>query len=223
MEHIQLDPFLENWKRVMATAPTIMKMVRVIGGVASITNGRLLLRCQTGADVADGFYKMVGTNNRLIPITEFDHGRVWSRSSNYGYWGNNMVMYPDIEQFNPRFETLSPFCEIDKPLMKTMMAICEHIRRLDGNLLLGDNYLTMRQKPHEDLTLTFNFSIPNGDEYMIDPEELKLALVEMMRYDRVFLTRKESDVSQPLILGLNWGQCALISTDKILREEKGLI
>ena len=217
MNQVQLDPFLENWKRVMATAPSIMKMVRVINGVATVTNGRVFLRCPAG-EVEDGFYKMVSTENRLIPITEFDHDRVWSKSSSYYYSDNPSLYFPDIEQFNPGFDRLKPFCALDKKLIQNIMSICNHVRKVDGNLLLGDNYLTMQQRPHSDLTLTYNFSVPNGDEYIISPEELKLALIEMLRYDQVYLARKESDSPQPLVIGLNWNRCALLAVDKRSRH-----
>ena len=217
MNQVQLDPFLENWKRVMATAHTIMKMVRVIKGVATVTNGKVFLRCPAG-EVEDGFYKMIGTDNRLIPITEFDHDRLWSRREQY--WGSPQLFFPDVEQFNPRFEMLKPFCALDKKLIQNMMAISEHVRKVDGQLLMGDNYLTMQQRPHGDLTLTYNFSVPNGDEYVINPEELKLALIEMLRYDQVYLARKESDSPQPLIIGLNWNRCALLAVEKRSRDRQ---
>jgi len=222
MERQVLNPFLENWKRVLGTAPSPLKSIRVLSGVATILNGKVLLRCPVGDDTPDGFYKMAGTENRLIPVTDWEDHRMWETSSYWNMRSSELYrFFPDVEQFNPRFEGLVPFCCLDKSTMRGMISICEHVRRYDGTVLMGDQFITMRQKPKEDITLVHNFSIPNGDEYCIGPEELKLALIEMMRYDQVYLSRKQSDRDQPLVLGLNWGQCALVKVSVCNQYREG--
>ena len=209
----QLNPFLENWKRIMATAPSGLKYVRVIRGVATVMSPKVMVRCPVGNDTKDGFYKMIGSENRLIPVTDFHTSSFWSK----GYWGDEKY-FPDIEQLNPGFDKLKPFCSIDKGSVKNMLALCEHIRRLDGTVMITDSCMTLRQRPNEDLTLTFNFSLPNGEAYVLDPTELKLALIEMLRYDHIFLTRQDSEGTLPIVLGLNWEQCALVQIEKCIQN-----
>jgi hypothetical protein len=62
------------------------------------------------------------------------------------------------------------------------------------------------------------FSFPdrlpiNGHSIVFDANNLKLVFIEMLRYDQIYIgydNRTIDDNHQPLVLGLDWGHCALI-------------
>ena len=59
----QIPPYLiNNWKRVLAHAEEYLAKIRIINGVATITDGKIILR--SPVNLSDGFYQ-IGQGNQL--------------------------------------------------------------------------------------------------------------------------------------------------------------
>ena len=193
-------PFLrENWKKVLASATKeSYRYVRVLNGVASVTNGHVLLR--SPLQMADGFYH-ISTQNELFPATPF------------GY-----LSYPDFEQVRPPFAKMTPFCEIrcNAPVNSTltlidaMSALCQTAKRVLANIVIDKQGMFWQQNTNEFLSFPFN----TPSEVVLNAGSLALVLDDLRRYDVVYLSREDrSDFSEmPLVFGLDWARCALIHT-----------
>jgi len=183
--------FRENWKKVMAsTEQSKYKLIRVRDKVASITNGKILLRTPVPED--DGFYTL-GSYNQMLPNQ--DH-----------QW----MSYPDIDQSRPDFDKLKPTCQIPREVLGQMGQFCEAVRQRKGLVMMDVNGMSMVQ----DGNLAYNYPFNIKNEEIFNPNHLKLALTEMLRYDFVYVAKERGSLyvedTYPLILGHDWGRCALI-------------
>jgi len=178
----------ENWKRVLATdCQDRYKFVRVIRNVATITNGKLMIR--SPVPEKDGLYVITSTNS-LTPTKT-----TW-------------INYPDVELVRPPFESMRPFCTLKNTVVHDMVNFAEQVRRVDGYIVIDHEWMCMRQKPEFHIKYPFKVS---GDPITLSPNYLKLALIEMLRYDFVYMSREESlDKQTPLVFGHRWDTCSLV-------------
>lgn len=190
---------LDNWKRVLATAPESgLKFIKVYGGVASITNSNVILRARL--NLPDGFYRVdrAGSFIRTDPRPDY----AWERP------------YPDIEVFRPPFETLKPMSEapreeIKKMIIFTRQAIDEsaqsihfHSRGLYFRSNGGDRHF-----PY-----VFEITMP----ILVNPNQLSFALMEVLRYDMSLFYREEvPNKNTPLIIGHRWNSCAMVKVQRL--------
>ena len=213
---VKPDPFIENWRTVLGTAPNHLKFVRILGGVGTVTNGSVLLR--SAVPVEDGFYKLLGAGNcRMLPVKDPQEAILGTSSDMYGWNASEPKFFPDIEQFNPHLEELPAISYIIKDDVIAMMHLCQDIASdahdLERKMIcIGDRYMTSFSKPmHSELTLSYNFSVPDGEELVLNAQELRMALTEGVRYDSIAVRLKRTRVSSVLILGDCWKACSMVT------------
>ncbi|MCX6822065.1 MAG: hypothetical protein NTW30_04785 [Candidatus Aenigmarchaeota archaeon] len=156
----------QNWRTVLSTdCPDIFKYVRVVRNVATITNGKIVLRCPV--NYPNGFY-YIGEREDLICTT----------SPSY-------FTYPDIETLEPPLKTMKPFCQLTREVVGPMISFLESVRKLDGYIVFDKTGMMMRQDSRQYFQYPFNLE---GGEMLLSAFYLKLALIEMLRYDYVVLS-----------------------------------
>lgn len=166
-----------------------LKVVRVVNHTANLTNGNVLVRRQV-TDVPDGVYQVSRTGG-LAPVPY----REWMR-------------YPDIEMIRPPFETMHPLCEFRKEALESFIPLCQQVKAVQGNIIISMNAMYCQQ--NNQMYVQYPFSLP-GEEVRFDPAYLEIAFIEMLQYPVVYLLRDfGSDETTPLVIGQDWGSCALV-------------
>lgn len=169
-----------------------LKVVRVIGGTANITNGHVLLRRKVSAP--DGVYD-VNMDGSLSPTT-YEYG----------------MQYPDLEMIRPPFEKMAPYCQIPHDVIGQLIKLCQEAQRIRGDLVIEKGGVFMYQNPN--INMPFSFNLPKS--VMVNPKYFEVALIEMLQYPFVYLLQQEKKSTDsegfkaPLVLGMDWGSCALI-------------
>jgi hypothetical protein len=164
-----------------------LKVIRVVNKTANITNGHVLVR--RFVDVPDGVYN-VSREGFLVPTT-YEHG----------------LRYPDVDMIRPPFERTRPLCEIPHAWLGEFITLCQEVEKVDGLVAMNATHIFMVQNTA--LNLAFPFGLPH--EVRVDPRYLAIALVEMLQYTSVYLLQEQSPANnKPLILGKDWGSCALV-------------
>jgi hypothetical protein len=179
----------ENWRMVLSTGcPDSLKYVRVLNQVATITNGKIILRCPI--NYPNGFY-YVGEKEPLVYATPPSY-----------------FTYPDIESAETQLKAMKPFCNLTREVIGPMITFLEGVRKLDGSVIFDKSGMMMRQDTRQYFQYPFNLET---DEVHLSPLYLKLALVEMLRYDCVVLSReRQIERETPLFFGLDWQRCTLV-------------
>lgn len=189
---VTAQPKFTNASKLFAlTGREELKVVRVVQGTANLTNGHVLIRRYVG--IPDGVYD-VNMDGSLSP-TRYAHG----------------MRYPDIEMIRPPFETMIPSCELPNAAMGPMIQLCQEARKVDGKLILSKEGVYMLQNPQVNFAFPLGLTAPNK----VDPKYFEIALIEMLQYPSVYLLQENrpTDVEgprTPLVLGLDWGSCALL-------------
>lgn len=182
-----------------------LRMVRVLNGVASLTDGRVLLRrsvmTANGPAVPDGCYD-VRLGGELVRI-----------DSPKG------LKYPDIDLccpdgINPRSgkPQMLPLCQITNDALSFMVPFVQEVRtKYEGTIVMYKDGMYMRQNPG--FRVDYPFNLPT--ETQMNPFYLEFVLIEMLQYPLVYLLReyrKEDGDEQltPLIFGLDWANCGLV-------------
>lgn len=183
----------ENWKLLLsANCPDSLKYVRVANNVATITNGCTLLRCPI--NYPNGFY-YVGEKETLVYTTPPSY-----------------FAYPDVESLEPPLQRMKPFCQLTREVIGPMITFLEEVRKLDGYVIFDKSGMMMKQDIRRYFQYPFNLET---DEVCVDPFYLKLALIEMLRYDYIVLSRERPlERATPLFFGIDWGRCALVMPKK---------
>lgn len=182
-----------------------LKIVRVRDGVASLTDGVILLRRSVmtphGPAVPDGCYD-VRLGGELSPTTNPD----WMK-------------YPDIDLccpdgINPRSgkAQIQPLCEITNEALSFMVPLVQEIRhKYQGTVTIHKEGMYMRQNP--DVGFRYPFNIPTVTT--VNPFYLEFVLIEMLQYPTVYLLREHrredgDEQCTPLIFGRDWANCGLV-------------
>lgn len=172
-----------------------LKAVRVIGGVANITNMHVLIRRNIGGVIPDGFYN-VGLGGVL---TQVQHVQ-------------NYKGYPDVEPFNPGSKA-THLCTLKKEDIEPLIGFIQDIRDLDGTIVIDKSSIYMQQNTNLGRAYNFNMPVPMH----LSPYYLEAVLNEMLQYPEVHMLRvlEKSDdhtsLETPVLIGLNWGCCGMIS------------
>lgn len=186
-----------------------LNIVRVRDGVASVTNGHVLIRrsvmVENYQSVPDGCYD-VRLGGELVQ-TRNPHG----------------LKYPDIDLvcpdgINPRSgkTQISPLCQIPKEAISFMVPLVQKIHKeYEGTVVMDKNGIWMRQNPA--ICMAYPFNLPTATT--INPFYLEFVLIEMLQYPMIYLLREHrqedgQEQRTPLIFGLNWANCGLVMPTK---------
>lgn len=196
---------LKLWPR-MSDDREHLKLVRVVNGVASLTDGRVLIRRSVmgdrGQTVPDGCYD-VRLGGELIPTSNPE----WMK-------------YPDIELCRPDGinpasgkPQIQPFSQVTNQALGLMTPIVNDMwKKHHGTAIIDANGIWMRQNPA--VGVAYPFNLPQPVE--LNPFYLEFVLIEMLQYPTVYLLREirsqdGDDQRTPLIFGLDWANCGLIA------------
>lgn len=190
----------ENWKVILGSdCPEHLRFVRVNHGVANVTNGKVLIRYPMPY-LPDGFY----TINETGAITAAASG------SSPGW-----MLFPDVEACRPSFSTITPSVPIPNQVISELVSFVEYVRNQKSNEYAASSFLVMNRDgvfSSADTQVSFALplrNLPSGEDVLLSPFSVKLALVEMLRYPEVYISQ-EAGAGKPLILGTDWGHCALV-------------
>lgn len=194
---------LKLWPRI-PREKTYLKIVRILNGVASLTDGVVLLRrsvmTHEGQAVPDGCYD-VRLGGELTPTQNPD----WMR-------------YPDIELCRPDGinpgsgkPQLKPLCQLTSEFLGFVVPLVQDIRtKYKGTVVMDKDGIRMQQNAA--IGIQFPFNLP--EPVVVNPFYLEFVLIEMLQYPTVYLLREtregEADQRSPLIFGLNWANCGLV-------------
>jgi hypothetical protein len=175
------------------------RVIRVAGGVATVCSRAVMLRAQL--HIQDGFY-LFNERNELV-LQEPHH-----------FQG-----FPDPLGCYQPFERMIPSEKVPPALVSNLIRYLELMRQRKVNVVV-DKFGFIPMARHGAASASdkrehfgFGFELPLGNaELILDPHNLKLALVEMMRYDGCHIYHfNRVDVETPLVLGYNWESCALVA------------
>lgn len=200
-------PYLiNNWRATQAQNEyqDFTKYVRVISGVASITNGGVLIRSHV--DAPDGFY--VITADRGLREVVPEYGMYSSRS------------FPDVEAFRPPFKDMDISLPIYREETTSILGFLNFLREGKEDVNVSSrvhmDHRTIADTKKPDRFFTFSCELPVKFEGLIfDTTNLKLAFTEMLRYDCVHVWRDNSPSAYPpLVIGLDWDRCVLVEVER---------
>jgi hypothetical protein len=188
-----------------------VKFIKVTNGVISLTNGNAIIRYFCSS-IPDGFYKL--NNHNLLIKADIINPYVKLR------------YYPDIDIAKPQFEFLDRVL-LDRSTVQLFIEFINYIRQ-SNDMARDKTYIALDQygaklhrmyysyRPDIETLPEFNFPEPlpiNGHSIVFDANNLKIVFTEMLRYDHIYIgydNRAIEDMHRPLVLGLDWGHCALI-------------
>lgn len=191
----------DNWKMVMAhpESRSYLRVVRICDGTATIRTKSVLIRAP--APVPDGFY-LLSEQNELVLQREPDL-----------YQG-----FPDpLGSWQP-FGDMRPSEPILPAQTTALIQYLEQVRSRKVNVVLDKwGFIPvcrygMSAQNNEQAPFVLNQELPlSGAELVLNPLNLKLALIEMLRYPNFHLWHfPRMDRETPLVLGHGWNNCALV-------------
>lgn len=167
-----------------------LNIVRVLNKTANITNGSMIIR--RFVDVPDGAYE-VNADGSIRPV-RYTHG----------------FQYPDIELCRPPLEAIKPCCVMTKEDLARFIQVCQQASSLEGYMIIGPTGLYMKQNPN--LNVVFPFGLDPAAPF--NATYLEVTFIEMLQYPQVYMLRepvKYDQEKKPLIIGVDWGCCAVIA------------
>lgn len=187
----------ENWRRILATdCPEHMRFVLIgDGGVATITNGKVLIRSRLDAPHHDGLY-YISNQGDLVPLPR----------------RGELGRYPDVNKVMPDFAKLAARRSqwntmFNKDIAK-FLQFCEEARSLQSIIKINRDSAVALAEPE---TVRFEFNFGDWINAHVDPDYLKLALIDMLKYEFIRIAREDHlRKDTPIVLGLNWDKCALV-------------
>jgi len=201
--HMQLSepPFLRNnWKRVFATGEEKYRYVRILRGVANVTNAHVLLRTKMPG-FSDGFYSF-GPSGGLVSTEP-----------------KQMLGFPDTETLRPRAEHMASSHAIQNEHVHKLVMFADEVigqdryKRYDYPEVVLDSQ-GMYARCNSNVFIQFKFPLPfSGDGVAVKADHLKMALTECLRYDQIFIAHENNpDKKCPVFFGVDWDCCALVET-----------
>lgn len=170
-----------------------MRYIQVLNNTANFCNGLMLLRRYVPAP--NGLYN-VSMDGSIYPAAVpaelfFD--------------------FPNFEVVRPPFEKMKPLCVIPKTVMGGMIQILQEITRRDGTAVIDRDSIWMKQ----DVGVILRFPFNMAPKININAKFLETTLIEMLQYEEIVFLREErlsegEDLSTPLVVGRDWGSCAVI-------------
>lgn len=191
----------ENWKRILGQdhCPRRVRYVRVRNKVATITDLRVCIRAPIEA--ADGFYT-IDADNRLVRTQPSD-----------------LFQYPDVDLYLDR--EVESYCKLEKQVVGELTNWVEFARHNSRSIAFDQNGVSIsrvprpNESPEDAKPFVFHYPFNVRGEILLSPNTLKLALVEMLRYDAILVSRENPPGEEtPLVFGLDWNRCALVMPQK---------
>lgn len=191
-------PFLvENMKAVVAGAKKLaMQCLRVTKSsgatVANVASELVLMRTTISDDIAAGAYILSKEPTKAPPRS---------------HWSG----YPDVDLVQPDFAEMAKYqpAIMDRNVCGQFLTFCQAVRSVRGQVVIEKDSAFMIQDP----TKRFNYPFNIQDRCIANPDSLIHAFKEAQRYDFVYIGRQKSDERcMPLVIGRNWNNCVLIST-----------
>lgn len=192
----------ENWKVILGTdCPENLRFVRVTNQVANITNGIILIRYHL-PHLPDGFYIISDT------------GAITGAASSSTRW----MSYPDTATCMPSFSNMAACAPIPATVVSELVSFVEFVRQSQlGERYMQPHYILMTREgliSSSDPQVRFGLNLqnlPTGNELRFSPFQLKLALIEMLRYpDMVVSQDAMGGGESPVVFGKDWGHCVLV-------------
>lgn len=190
-----------NWKLLQASSYNAYsiknRMVKVFGGIASITNGDAVIRCPV--NLPDGFY-LISEENEFVTESPRRSGYNWDR-------------FPDVDAAMPDFKALDYTPPITRDKIGEIVEYMDFIRKhasyervlVEGDLLIAQGL--------DESWLRLPHVVPiRGDGIVFDASIFKIIFKEMLRYDFVHIGFDNTLIdNNVLVIGKDWGHCALCS------------
>jgi hypothetical protein len=213
-------PYLtNNWKALQySDSNEYSRFIKIQGGVATITNGETLLRCQV-PNIPDGFY-LLDDNNILVAAE--DELREMTQKWSY-YYTSSPRLFPDPESIRPNFNILTHTPLISRDEVRVIMDFLNHVRGTydrdeDHNPALvcieGDSISSWKDQSVW-LKLSCPFPVNLGGE-VFGANRLRHLMTDMLRYEHIFVGKDQRPIGvgmEPpslLVIGLDWSKCGII-------------
>lgn len=201
-QQLQDDYLTNNWRQIQACDPrayTDSRYVKMSEGIATICSRNLIIR-HAPFHLRDGYYMIDHNNNFILDDPQKDH---------YYYERTRDI---DVLRPNPEFLIATP--PIYREEIIYIKNFCDYVAKTFSNarIMIQDNAFFVPSKTDEGITVSCQLPV-NSEGLILEAVNLKLAFIEMMRYDYVMMWRdsRKEYVSAPLIVGYNyWTQCALV-------------
>lgn len=194
----QLAPvdLFPNALKLFANCEDNVRAVRVIDGIASITDGKtILIRRRLTNPIPDGFYD-VKLSGELSPVKDV-----------YSYRG-----FPDLLPFRPS-EKSQMLCKMTNVFIgEYLMRFVREIYDNQGTVGFNKESVYMVQNPEKKIEYPFNLS----ERTMFKPHLLTMILTEMIQYPEIAIFRniREEDGDRQITsvaFGTGWDSCGIIA------------
>lgn len=170
------------------------QFVRVINKTANIFNGPVLLRRHV--DIPDGFYDI--NIDGSLSLVRYPYG----------------TGYPDMGAVKPPFKEMAPSCLINSSEIGKMKAVADEVFKKRGTLVIDKDSMFCEEDRSVGLAYPFKLTFP----IRLNPRHFSIIMLEMLQYPQIKflrdvptgLTQEPENVVTPLVIGVDWGSCALI-------------
>lgn len=202
----QPNYLLNNWRALQGTGDaSYARLARSLGGVVNVTNGVCVIRYD--AKVPDGFYiiDIAGRFTQVNPDKELEYAQC----------------FPDVEAVKPNFAAMDKTPYISRAEIANFIEFINHARMSSNlvndrvDLLMVDD-IAVKDRSYYDQNkilpeFAFSFKLPFHERKRFDANALRIVLTEMLRYECVRLLYDNGLTRpSPLVLGVDWGHCAMI-------------
>lgn len=205
-----------NWRAAQAAEQyaRYSKYIKISQGVASVTNGVILLRSRLEG-IPDGFY-MFDDGGCLIDAGPDIHQGIFRT---YGAYYSVSEIPPDPDAIRPDFPNLTHTPPIQAAEVREMIDFLNHVRGQHRNdeyclVFFEGNALISASNVNTWLRLSCEIPVnPDGGNFQANM--LRLILTDMLRYEHIFVGRDnrsppEINIRMPLVFGLDWSSCGII-------------
>lgn len=214
-------PYLtNNWKALQySDINDYSKFIKIHDGVATITNGETLLRCQVPS-VPNGFYLL--DDNNILVSAEDELREMTDKSS--AYYTSSSKFFPDPESVRPNFNILTHTPPISRDEVRVIMDFLNHVRGTYATndesyspalvCIEGDS-ISSWQDHNVWLKLSCPFPVNLGGE-VFGANRLRHLMTDMLRYEHIFVGKDQRPVGigmdppSLLVIGLDWSKCGII-------------
>jgi hypothetical protein len=201
----QLPYLTNNWRALLVDSQVnYSKYIKIQDDIATLIHDKALLRCRI-MGIPGGFYAF-NDDGTISPVPLMTSV----------YQGNYFCRFPDPESVRPNFPILLHTPPISRDEVRLMVDFLNHIRTPGGTetsyVLFEDDALIDQVNGHNWLKLSFQVPVKPDYGYF-QTNILRLVLIDMLRYESIFIGIDHSAVAQqdtPLVLGVDWTSCGLI-------------
>jgi hypothetical protein len=165
------------------------KYVCVKKDVANLTNREVVIRVDVGPGYKTGLYNIT-MNGGLTRVIVDKFG------------------YPDIDLLEPNWEEVKTACKLSREMRDEMVKLCRAAKLENDLVTLSKDGMYVRSYPNQPITFQYPFGV--YPEVTVNPSYLEIALTTFREYSILAISR-EPRTTAPLIVGTDWGNCALLA------------